>query len=180
MYTEVVCFYCLSPCDWCKPLSGWWCSRLKISELAQGFSDCCSISGSQETFCIKHKGFFMFLSASTGFLWRTGIPQEKTKPEKLLEENGSKAPGASLLLWVYMAYALVGLSARLQQEQHAESWIIKWLSCLSDKSGKSGFFIVTHERGTLETRMIMIQMICCPSVSSFHKYNPFFDCLYQK
>ena len=31
-----MCFYCLSPCDWCKPRRGWWCSCLKISELALG------------------------------------------------------------------------------------------------------------------------------------------------
>ena len=57
-----MCFYCLSPCDWCKPLKGWWCSCLKISELAQGFSDGYSINVSQETFCINCKVFFMFLS----------------------------------------------------------------------------------------------------------------------
>ncbi|MBQ0022292.1 MAG: hypothetical protein KBT29_03525 [Prevotellaceae bacterium] len=36
--------------DWVR------CSRLKISELAQGFSDGYSIDGSSETFCIKRKG----------------------------------------------------------------------------------------------------------------------------
>ena len=75
---------------------GWWCSRLKISELAQGFSDCCSISGSQETFCIKHKGFFMFLSFLQAQTF-TGEPlcaqshQKRQKPEKPLEENGGIA-----------------------------------------------------------------------------------------
>ena len=64
---EKVFISCLSPCGWCRndadamrkclysvyrlavdarPL-GWWCSRLKNSELAQGFSDGYDIHGSQ-------------------------------------------------------------------------------------------------------------------------------------
>ena len=33
-----------------------------MSELAQGFSGSCNINGSQETSCIKRKGFIRFLS----------------------------------------------------------------------------------------------------------------------
>ena len=33
-----------------------------MSELVQGFSGSCSINGSQETSCIKRKGFLLFLS----------------------------------------------------------------------------------------------------------------------
>ena len=40
-------------------------SCLKISKLAWGFSDGHSIYGSQETSCIKRKGFIMFLSYGT-------------------------------------------------------------------------------------------------------------------
>ena len=47
-----------------RTLEGCWCGWLKISELAQGFSDGHTINGSQETFCSKHKGFLWFLSCS--------------------------------------------------------------------------------------------------------------------
>ena len=47
-----------------KPV-GLWCCRLKISELAQGFSDGCAIQVSWET-CIKRKGLLWFLSIRSG------------------------------------------------------------------------------------------------------------------
>ena len=53
---------CLSPCDGCKDLKGRCWGWLKMSKLAQGFSDWRSINGSQEASCIYRKGFLWFLS----------------------------------------------------------------------------------------------------------------------
>ena len=64
-----------------NPWWGWWCSCQKISELAQGFSDGYSINVSQETFCIKRKGFFRFLFLRQAQVFSVSI-RPRIKPKK--------------------------------------------------------------------------------------------------
>ena len=54
-------YFCLSPCAWCKTRQGDAVAGWKYSSLLGGFSASHSINGSSEPFCIKRKGFFLFL-----------------------------------------------------------------------------------------------------------------------
>ena len=68
--------------------------------------------------------FYVFVfPAGTDFYWWTPLraeSSEKTKTRKTPWREWGHSPAASLPLWAYKSYALVGLSARLQQEQQAE------------------------------------------------------------
>ena len=72
-HREKVCFFCLSPCAWCKTRQGGCCGRLKIYELARGI-----FSRPQHPWLVRDiassaRGFSRFLS----FLHtqRKGLPQ---------------------------------------------------------------------------------------------------------
>ena len=71
-----------------------------MSELAQGFSGSRSINGSQETSCIKRKGFLLFLSYDqpqkytdeVPVLWRTAFQAAFVV---VCHESEGAAPGYS-------------------------------------------------------------------------------------
>ena len=56
---------------------GWWCSRLKISELAQGFSDGCAINGSQRHL---HQQQGVYLGFCESVLQQTMSVGKSTRP----------------------------------------------------------------------------------------------------
>ena len=60
----MIVYFCLSPWGWCKTPGGWWRGRLKISELAQGFSDGCAIHGSKRL-ASSSRGLSWFLWVRT-------------------------------------------------------------------------------------------------------------------
>ena len=93
-------FFCLSPCAGCKTRQGDDVAVWKHPSLLEGFSDGYSVHGSQETFCIRRKGFipvFLCCSPSKWTIIFGNLSHFAIFPSLLEHDTPCKCPFGHLL-----------------------------------------------------------------------------------